>query len=243
MYVDPDEVPLGRVRVVVRDALRRVDAGMVDIGDAPERRYDDRALPENGALSHDPDGRAEVRAAGEHVRADVERVSIDPERRVVGKRARIAVGRRPDRVLLKLEEREARSRDDGRAVAHRNEHPIRETDRDDRHEPSVRRSIEPDAGIARVGRPANRVEERIGRRIERAELAVLLEDLDAAVDDDENLGRSDCTHRVWRNESGLPDLRAKKARPDGQVVPARRYYLLTRRRRPRRDARRVGIER
>ena len=103
---DADEIALVRRGVVVVHAARRVRSVCGD--KAAERRRDDRPAAQDRALADD-EGCEVVKEAErciEHVPADIERVGVDAERRVVEELARVTS---PDRVLLDEVERPDRA--------------------------------------------------------------------------------------------------------------------------------------
>src|SRR5262249_9196092 len=86
---------------------------------------------------------------------------------------------------------------------------------------------------------AHRAEESIRGSVEPTEDACFAKNLDAAVDNNQNLGRSDCPHAVGRDEARFRALSSQEAYPHslGNV----RRGFSARAYRPLRDYRRIGI--
>ena len=101
-----DDVALGRGRVVVVHAARSVRSVRAD--ETAKRGRHERAAAQRGALPDDVGVEVHERARRrvEHVSADVQRVDVDAERRVVEELARISAS---DRVLLDEIERPDRA--------------------------------------------------------------------------------------------------------------------------------------
>ncbi len=231
--VHTDEVTLGRGHVEVVDATRRVRTRTGPHRQVGKCGRDDRTGAKDRGFLHDISVRAHKRARiAEHVAADVERVDVDAQRRIVEEIAA--------RTADKIEEcphRAATDRAIAGRIADRNHHAVcsrgRATrigtgDIDDQQEPATGHAVVADLRIAREieddrrtdGR-RHRSEKHVGIDIEHAiGDAGLREGAQSAIDEGDELGGADSAHAVGRKRSRIDQCRAvegKTGRMDGRT--------------------------
>ena len=239
--VDTDEIPLGRLRVVVVHALRGEGAGGQAARQTPERCDRERPRQQVRLVDHERRGVLERRT--EHVGADVEGEPVHAEGRIIGEQAFVAPRRRRE-----PEEREAGPIGDRRARADGDQHMVVGRRGVDHHdEPPARQAIVPDVGIAGVRAVADARKEDVRRHVQPAQDSGSAEDPDAPVGDGEDLCGTDVSHAIRRNE-----VRFGRGRPghEGAEVHADRLgaqqLLRSQGRsigwRPLRDSRSQGVQ-
>ena len=208
--VDADEVALVGAAVEVVHALRRVRAGAAPTWQhAIELRYDEAASHERRLVDHVGRGGVEVqrveRGAAELVHADVERVLVHAERRVVAetrRRAAHAALRAGVGPLIQGPHGAQRNR---AGAADRDHVAVRHRDVDHDDEPAIGAAVVAYARVRRAREVAHGVEERIGRGVDHAvrEPRRLADRPDAPVDADEILRRTYIPLRVGRVVEGV----------------------------------------
>ena len=105
--IGANEVTLGRAGVQVRHALWRERSGARPSRKLPECGHDELTRKKRALLNDEPRRAKESRPTGvEDVDADIERVGVNTQRREVGESTGVGIRRRPDEIVLELEERE-----------------------------------------------------------------------------------------------------------------------------------------
>ena len=231
--VHTDEITLGRGYVEVVDATRRVRTRTCPGREVRECGRDDRTRAKDRGFLHDISVRADKRArAAEHVAADVKRIDVDAQRRIVEEIATCAAD--------KIEEGPDGAGAD-RAIAGRiadcNHHAVCKRGRtsrigagdiDDQQDPAPGHAVVADLRIAgesednrRTDRRRHRSEKHVGINIEHAigdaGLGVAAQ---LPVDEGDELGGADCAHAVGRKRSGVGQgrtIEGKTGRMDGRA--------------------------
>ena len=213
--VHADDPAFGRRRVKVIHALRRVRAGRdrwpaaVGAGDQSAKGGDDnRTAGEQGAFPHDKRGGVHERSGrAENIHADVKRVGVNAERRIIGKSTRVA--RRRNEVVLELEKSPHGAAGDDARIADGEEDAVGQCPRRARHindedEPFAGEPVVADARVAGeiivCGRGHHGVKKRIHARVQNAVglAGGFVERTQAAIHRHDELRGADRAHGVRR---------------------------------------------